>query len=143
MDSNGQHGRRNVATLWPAASSRSVVVVLRRGACIDTDTDQWRTAVRRAMRGSARTITCEVSRLGPADIGVVDRLAKVALEARRIGATVRLRAARPCLQGLVGLAGLDQVLPPRPGSAVQLERDAEPLEQLGVEEVVHVPDLPA
>jgi hypothetical protein len=67
---------------------------------------------------------------GRVDLGAVDALARVQLEARRRGCTVWLRRACPDLIALLELVGLLQVI-----------RQAERLEQGGVEEVV-VPDDP-
>ena len=67
---------------------------------------------------------------GRVDLGAVDALARVQLEARRRGCTVWLRHACPDLIELLELVGLLQVI-----------RQAEGLEQGRVEEVV-VPDDP-
>ena len=67
---------------------------------------------------------------GGVDLGAVDALARLQLEARRQGCTVWLRHACPDLIELLELVGLLQVI-----------RQAEGLEQGGVEEVV-VPDDP-
>ena len=71
----------------------------------------------------------------PADLAVVDALSRLQLAARRSGWSVRLenpgRHLRQLLE-LVGLAGL----------LVEVDRQAEGGEQLGVEEVVQ-PDDPA
>ena len=71
----------------------------------------------------------------PADLAVVDALCRLQLAARRSGWSVRLEnPGRPLRQllELVGLAGL----------LVEVDRQAEGGEQLGVEEVVQ-PDDPA
>jgi hypothetical protein len=70
---------------------------------------------------------------GRADLGAVDAVARLQLEARRQGCTVWLRQACPELVELLALCGLAGVL--------QVGRQAECLEQGGVEEVV-VPDDP-
>lgn len=67
------------------------------------------------------------------DLEAVDALARLQLEARRHGCTLWLRHACPDLIELLELAGLAAVL--------QVSREAEGLEQGGVEEVV-VPDDP-
>ena len=66
---------------------------------------------------------------GP-DLGLVDRLARLQLAARRLGYAIRLR--NPCdeLRALLDLVGLSDVLPLEAG------REAERREQLGVDEVV-------
>jgi hypothetical protein len=68
---------------------------------------------------------------GRVDLRVVDAVARLQLEARRQGCTVWLRDACPNLVDLLELTGLVGVL--------QVGREAERLEQAGVEEVV-VPD---
>ena len=67
---------------------------------------------------------------GRVNLGAVDALARLQLEARRRGCTVWLRHACPDLIELLELVGLLQVI-----------RQAEGREQGGVEEVV-VPDDP-
>ncbi|MDP1805985.1 MAG: STAS domain-containing protein [Acidimicrobiales bacterium] len=67
---------------------------------------------------------------GRVDLGAVNTLARLQLEARRKGCTVWLRHACPDLLELLELVGLLQVI-----------RQPEGLEQGGVEEVV-VPDDP-
>ena len=73
---------------------------------------------------------CEQGRV---DLAAVDALARLQLTARRQGCTVWLRHACPDLIELLKLVGLAAVL--------QVSREAEGLEQGGVEEVV-VPDDP-
>ncbi len=46
-----------------------------------------------------------------ADMGIVDRLAHLQLEARRLGCAIRLRNVCSEVWELVELAGLDDVLP--------------------------------
>jgi hypothetical protein len=75
-------------------------------------------------------LVCEGGRV---DLGVVDTLARLQLHARREGCQVWLRDACPILAELVQLVGLAGVL--------QMGREAEKLEEAGVEEVV-VPDDP-
>lgn len=70
---------------------------------------------------------------GRVDLAAVDALARLQLEARRQGCTLWLRRAGPDLIQLLELVGLAGVL--------QVCRQAEGLEQGGVEEVV-VPDDP-
>lgn len=69
------------------------------------------------------------------DVGSVDALCRLQLEARRLGWSIRLRAACPRLGELVDLAGVAEVL----GLPLQDEGQAEGLEVVGTEEVV-VPD---
>ncbi len=70
---------------------------------------------------------------GRVDLQAVDAGARLQLEARRQGCTVWLRDACPDLVDLLELTGLAGVL--------QVRRQAERLEEAGVEEVV-VPDDP-
>ena len=70
-----------------------------------------------------------------ADLSAVDALARMELEARRRGGSIRLR--NPCPQllellELVGLAGL--------GLAVEVYREAEGGEEVGVQEMVEPGD---
>ena len=71
------------------------------------------------------------------DLAAVDRLARLALAARRRGGSVRLSEVTPALAELLELAGL----------GLEVERQAEGGEEtVGVEqgqEEVHGPDLPA
>jgi ABC-type transporter Mla MlaB component len=86
-------------------------------------------------RGDATIILCDLARLADADIATVDALARLALRARRMGCAVSLRDPSTELLELVGLAGLDAVLPCRPGSGVEVVGQSEEREEpLGVEE---------
>ena len=95
------------------ADARAEVVLLRHGV----EVASW-------------ALRCEGGRV---DRGAVNTLARLQLEARRQGCTVWLRHACPDLIELLELVGLAGVL--------QVIRQAEGLEQGGVEEVV-VPDDP-
>ncbi|HVX18730.1 MAG TPA: hypothetical protein VHA73_11920 [Acidimicrobiales bacterium] len=46
----------------------------------------------------------------PADLAVVDRLARLQLAARRVGLTIQVREPSGKLRGLLDLVGLDRVL---------------------------------
>jgi ABC-type transporter Mla MlaB component len=82
----------------------------------------------------AELAVCDVAGLA-ADAVAVDGLARIGLTARRLGRRVCLRGATGDLCDLLGLAGLDSVLP------VELERQAEQGEQaLGVQEEGELPD---
>lgn len=105
------HGRR--PTYMVPADARAEVVLLRDGA----EVASW-------------PLVCEGGRV---DLGAVNALARLHLLARRQGCTVTLRHACPHLIELLQFVGLDGVL--------QVRRQAEGLEQGGVEEVV-VPDDP-
>jgi hypothetical protein len=95
------------------ADARAEVVLLRDGA----EVASW-------------PLVCEDGRV---DLGAVNALARMQLQARRQGCTVWLRHACPDLIELLELVGLLPVL--------QRSRQTEGLEQSGVEEVV-VPDDP-
>ncbi len=71
-----------------------------------------------------------------AGLPLVDALARFQLVARRQGGRVRLRNVSAELRELLELVGLDDVLELEPG------RQAEPGEQLGVEDVVQAGDPP-
>lgn len=55
-------------------------------------------------------LICEVGALTDPDAGTLDALARMALTARRLGRSIRLRHARPELQGLVALLGLEDAM---------------------------------
>ena len=77
----------------------------------------------------ARAIVLDCARLGEADLGQVDRLARVALEARRLDCRVSLADPSPGLVELIDFCGLGRVL------SVEMQRQAEERkESLGVEE---------
>jgi predicted fused transcriptional regulator/phosphomethylpyrimidine kinase len=67
---------------------------------------------------------------GPADLGVVDHLARVLLTARRFGWSIRLSDVRSDLAALLEVFGLSQVL------CVEVGRQSELGEQVRVEEAV-------
>jgi len=81
-------------------------------------------------------VECGVERVigrvvGPRpDLAVVDALARLQLHAGRCGCRIGVRDASPELVALLRFAGLAMLLAHEPG------REAERLEQLGVEEVV-------
>jgi hypothetical protein len=76
----------------------------------------------------ARTIVCDVGALAP-DAVSVDVLARLQLDARRLGFEIRLRDASSELQELLAFVGLREVLGVEPnGQAEQRE------ERVGVEE---------
>ena len=68
------------------------------------------------------------------DLALVDSLARLQLAARRRGCSIRLRNAGRALCDLIALVGLADVLP------VEVGREPEAGEQLGVEEVVQPRD---
>ena len=67
---------------------------------------------------------------------VLDTLARLELVARRFGATIRLRNAGDALVELIAWAGLADVLEVEQ-SGVEMDRQVEEGEELGVDEEVH------
>ena len=63
------------------------------------------------------TIDLDLRALATADLGVVDALARLQLEATRHGARVRVVAASDELAAMIELAGLAEVLGLAPGQA--------------------------
>ena len=77
----------------------------------------------------ARAIVVDCARLGDADLGQVDRLARAALQTRRRGCSVILANPKPELVELIDFCGLARVL------SVEMQGQAEEREEsLGVEE---------
>lgn len=74
---------------------------------------------------------------GRLDIGAIDALCRMQLDARRLGCTIRVHDACPELRELIGLAGLADVLL---GEAIG---QPEPTEQRGLEERVQRRNPPA
>jgi hypothetical protein len=92
------------------------------------------------VRGRAVLQTWSVDGDGPPDVGVVDRLARVQLMARRFGCSICLRDTNADLALLLDLLGLSHLFG-GPPSVVEVERKAEGGEQIRVEEAVE-PDDP-
>ena len=63
-----------------------------------------------AVDRTASVVVCVLS--GPAEVSVVDALARIGLTARREGLAVRVRCDSGPLRPLLHLCGLDDVLPP-------------------------------
>ena len=61
--------------------------------------------------GGPDRVVCDVAGVTPADIDVVDALAKLALVARRRGARLWVRNPSDELRELLDLAGLSRILP--------------------------------
>ena len=76
-----------------------------------------------------------LARWGPADLGLADNLARLQLEARRVGCSIELRQPGPDVVELLDLVGLRDVVPD-PGSVGEVRGKAEGLEEGRVEEVV-------
>lgn len=81
----------------------------------------------------------------PADLTLVDALARLQLAARRFGCSIRVHGTGADLGALLELVGLAEVLPSKQQpTALRLELtgEAEGLEELRVEEVVEPGDPP-
>jgi hypothetical protein len=72
-----------------------------------------------------------------ADISTIDALARLQLNAQRIGQSIRLRDASVDLRRLIDFAGLSEVLRVEPQGQAEQREDA-----LGVEEERQLPDSP-
>jgi hypothetical protein len=89
------------------------------------------------MTGSrASTIVCDVGAVTP-DAAAVDALARLQLNAQRLGLEIRLQHASSELRELIAFAGLDQVL------RVELKWQAEEREERGGVEEERELDDPA
>src|SRR5919199_1892263 len=82
-------------------------------------------------------VLVDLTRWRTADLALVDLLARVCLQARRLGAWVVVVPGGSGLPGLLELTGLAGIVPL---AASELGGQTEPLEQPGVEEVVDVCD---
>jgi hypothetical protein len=104
--------------------------------------------VRRADSGALVVLVCgdvevaswPLAGLDRPDLAVVNELARLQLAARRLGCSIRLRAACTELRELLDLVGLGE-LGPDARLCRQSSGEAEGSEQIGVEEVV-MPDDP-
>jgi hypothetical protein len=91
------------------------------------------------VRGRTELASWPLERWGPPDLATADNLARLQLEARRVGCSIELR--HPCrdLIELLTLVGLREILPA--SGLVEVCWQAERGEEARVEEVV-VPDDP-
>lgn len=87
------------------------------------------------VRGGAELASWPLMACGAVDLAVVDELARVQLAARRMGCSIRLRDACKELVELLDFVGLRSPLGP-----LQVLRQAEGGEEVGVEEVVVTDD---
>jgi hypothetical protein len=76
-----------------------------------------------------------LTRWGPADLALADSLARLQLEARRVGCSIELRQPGPDVVELLDLVGLGDVVPDG-RSVVEMCGKSESCEEAGVEEVV-------
>jgi ABC-type transporter Mla MlaB component len=91
-------------------------------------------------RTPTTVVLCDVSAV-PADVVLIEALARLQLTARRRGAELRIRGASRALQQLITFVGLSGVLPLEAALRVEPSRQAEQREQsLGVEERVEPDD---
>jgi anti-anti-sigma regulatory factor len=91
-----------------------------------------------AAQDSLYHVDCDLRHTRRADLRTVDALARAYVNARRLGARLRIVNASPELQELIAFAGLSDVLLGRS------ERQSEEREQaLGVEERGEADDPPA
>jgi hypothetical protein len=79
---------------------------------------------------------------GPLDAEDLDRLARLQLAARQMGMSIALRDGCGRVADLLALCGLSEVLPVVDASGVDVERQAEPREEVGVDEEVDRRDRP-
>jgi hypothetical protein len=84
---------------------------------------------------------CALGDLCNPELSVVDVLARMQLEAKRLGGRVYVRNPSCELQGLLELVGLSDVL--LGGLPLQAGWEAEGGEQLGIEKVVQPRDAPS
>ena len=74
-------------------------------------------------------VDCDVSHVRRADLVTVNALARAALNARRLGTSIRFTNASPALQELIAFVGLNDALVRRPGRQAEEREDP-----VGVEE---------
>lgn len=93
------------------------------------------------VRGEVEVASWPLVVTGRPDVTVADELARLAVAARRLGCSIRLRNASGELVELLDLLGLADLLCGRNPVELEVGREAEGGEQGRVEEVV-VPDDP-
>lgn len=91
--------------------------------------------------GDVEVASWPLAGLDRPDLAVVNELARLQLAARRVGCSIRLRAACTELCELLDLVGLGELGPDSAGLCRQSSGEAEGGEQVGVEEIV-MPDDP-
>jgi hypothetical protein len=85
--------------------------------------------------GPPPVVACDVSGIVQPDEVILERLARLQLAARRLGATIRFYNACPALMDLIALAGMADVLEAVP-SGVEMDGEVEQREQLWIDEEV-------
>lgn len=87
--------------------------------------------------GHQGVIIVEIGHVTSPDLDTIETLARLQLEASRIGSSIRLNHASPTLRALLALVGLGEVVPCCADSDLGSERQAEERKQpVGVEEEV-------
>jgi hypothetical protein len=81
-------------------------------------------------------VVCDVSQIVDPDRPALEALARLQLTARRLGVTIQLQNACPVLVDLIALAGLTDVLVVA-DSGVEVDRQVEEREEVGIDEEVH------
>lgn len=80
------------------------------GTSADAAADAAVDAAAARMRGGDRFVRCDLGSVVGGGLDLVDRLARLRLEARRRGCRLEIRTADEHLVGLLELAGLDDVV---------------------------------
>ncbi|MDQ6616946.1 MAG: hypothetical protein M3083_19900 [Actinomycetota bacterium] len=92
------------------------------------------------VRGDIEVAVWPLPDAGRPDLSLIDRLARLELAARGLGCTIRLRDASEPLCELLDLAGLSAVLRRAGGLLVEMGREPEGREEVGVQEGVEPGD---
>ena len=94
-------------------------------------------------RRADRFVVCDVGALRAWDLDTVDALARLALDARRLGCRIALLRAPPDLPGMLALVGLGAILPCCGDSVLEGQRQPEQREEpLRIEEERDAGDPP-
>jgi hypothetical protein len=125
------------------ARAGSLVIVMGRPLALQA-ADQLCERVRVCVaRWGTRILVCDVGALDEPDEVALETLARLRLTARRLDASFTLTDAPRALVDLLAVAGLDDLLPVETRSALEVDRNAEDREKVGVDEVVDAGDAPA
>lgn len=104
----------------------------------------WSTDVSRQIAQGTCTVIVELGDATASDLATIDVLARLRLLSRRAGAELRLDAGSAELMQLLDLLGLTTSLAVRPDASArpggERQRQPEPREHCGVEEVMDVRD---
>lgn len=97
--------------LW-ALLERTHLLVLVRGRIAPADVPAGCARIRTLLAASdAGLVVCDLATLSDPDLSTVDALARLVLDARRLGREVRVREAPPRLRLLLAFVGLASVVP--------------------------------